>query len=1490
MSSQSSGSKRKQTSRPNIGNLLHPGEWRNKRARSGSPPIPGTSTPGIGYSHSLTPSNPNSRSPSPMGHPGPSLTDHDSLNTSVQTSTVLTSITLQASGISNSAKSSTGSAWAGLEQALRALHVTTKICPPLASAVDKLTLCLPIFEAAAKNHRDYDELANGLKNMVHQLTRHLNGTVSEGIITTITGIAEAIRKEIESINMHQSRSLPRRMLGASDNEDDLIRRYRRIEQLFRQLQEQQLNDLHPAKLARFNSKLSTEVSRRGCTKDTRTKILEESIAWSENPDLAKVYWMNGMAGTGKTTIAYSLCERLETRKQLAASFFCTRASPECREAKHIIPTIAYQLARRFAPFRYSLCQQLKQDPDISTGQLSDQFDLLLKRPLLKAKDKLSNNLVIVIDALDECSDPHIVELFLDLLFRSVIELPVKFFVTSRPEPAIRNKMMPESERSRSILYLHEIELSLVQADIELYLREELGSIAPADEDITELAEHAGNLFIYAATAVRYIRPVGKAVNSKARLKVILAVSTESFTTLSAIDALYVTILTAAVDDEELSPDEKDQMRLVLQTAICACEPIPIHTLSVLSGLDDTDDVVAALQPLRSVLHVSEQSELVTTLHASFPDFMFSQARSGAFYCNKAAHNQLLAERCLNIMKAQLRFNICSIESSFIPNGRIPELGERVKRNISDELFYTCRFWVDHLSETNSPDTLLLQAHEFLCQRLLFWMEVMSIKKSVVTGIISLTKLNAWLSKMHRDTHTNILELASDAQGFVAGYALSPASAYAPHIYLSALPLSPPSSSVRFQYLPWFKGLIKVSGTIFARMEKASLGVWASTSSIRSATFLPNDGRIVLGDDEGRIFMQNAYDGKYIVQPFKAHKKVVTSLAVSSDDTQIVSGSNDRNLFIWNARDGSYISGPFKGHNNRVTSVAFSPDAAMIASGSDDRSVRIWNPHDVAMPARIFKGHKKEVKSVAFSPDGSRVISGSADHTIRLWDLSSGATIITLQGHTSAVSSVQFSPDGAHIISGSNDCSIRIWNTSDGSLFCQPPTKHSKRITSIAISPDGDRFVSGSLDCTIRIWDTHSGGLIAGPFEGHTGSVRSVGFSGDGVRIMSASDDATVRVWNAKDQGAQRDRDPRTIYGRSEISASCSQTHVAICDQAEPKPTKIHVWALRTIAHVVIPTNAEIRHLQFSLDGTRIYSLHASNAIYTWNAQTAELLDGPYCFTTLEKWDSVVCSADGTRVVTCCGNEAELWHVKPNHRIALRGTYSYWTKVIFTPDGSRFVAYNAGRRTSEVWDGASGARVAGPFPVEVLGLSPDGTHLCCWSRGGSIQLIHAETGGEIDIPQKYCPSSAMFTPDGLYVAKKQSDHTIGIWDTSGQAVASFNTGHGGFRDPELLGFSSDGWLLLSANHYGEGGGFYVWRIHIDCRPFGITSDGWIIDSQRRPMIWVPTEIRRSFSRYNGVIVSDRDEVSLSVDYSDMLVGDDWSQCYSPSSQSTSDVVT
>jgi Cdc6-like AAA superfamily ATPase len=83
--------------------------------------------------------------------------------------------------------------------------------------------------------------------------------------------------------------------------------------------------------------------------DTRVRILEELEAWAHDGTASKVCWLNGHPGTGKTTIAHTLCERLEKQRKLGASFFCSRSA--LRDAARIIPTISVMLSQSIPKFR-----------------------------------------------------------------------------------------------------------------------------------------------------------------------------------------------------------------------------------------------------------------------------------------------------------------------------------------------------------------------------------------------------------------------------------------------------------------------------------------------------------------------------------------------------------------------------------------------------------------------------------------------------------------------------------------------------------------------------------------------------------------------------------------------------------------------------------------------------------------------------------------------------------------------------------------------------------------------------------------------------------------------------------------------------------------------------------------------------------------------------------------------------------------------------------
>ena len=505
--------------------------------------------------------------------------------------------------------------------------------------------------------------------------------------------------------------------------------------------------MSPVDDARYNSSYSTTTKRRGGTAGTREKILEDLKGWVVDPKGVDVYWITGMAGTGKTTISYSLCEWLEKNARLGGNYFCSRMSSSCRNANNIVPTVAYQLAQYSPAFRSTLCKVLEENPESSKLDIKWQFEKLLQEPMQAVKASMRESVVVVIDALDECDDGDAIRLFLATLLKLAADLPIKFFLTSRPEPTIREKMLVPGY-SRVVLHLHDIEKSIVEADIKTYLSAALGSMSPppSANDVERVANRANGLFIYAATAARYIDPGNLHVNSNARLQAVLGLVPEPRSTKQhdELDRLYTGVLSAAVDPERLEEQEMNDILLTLKTVICAKEPMTVQTLASLLNLTG-EQVHSSLEPLRSILHVEDGVHgLVSPFHASLPDYLFDKRRSGRFHCEMTEHSEVLANCCFDLMKAELKFNICELESSFVFDKDVLDLQERMKKSVSPALSYACRYWGEHLLQGNFTDAVHERLVDFLTHRLLFWIEVLNLERYMVIGIEMLRRVQTWL--------------------------------------------------------------------------------------------------------------------------------------------------------------------------------------------------------------------------------------------------------------------------------------------------------------------------------------------------------------------------------------------------------------------------------------------------------------------------------------------------------------------------------------------------------------------------------------------------------------------------------------------------------------------------------------------------------------------------------------------------------------------------
>src|SRR6267378_3337988 len=125
-------------------------------------------------------------------------------------------------------------------------------------------------------------------------------------------------------------------------------------------------------------------SRERCLRGTRKGVLWEIEYWSAGEQQQQIFWLNGLAGTGKSTIAQTFAERMFADGKLGASFFCSRDFADRSNLHAIFPTLAFQLAYRYPLFRNELLQVLKAHPDVGHQSLCLQMEKLIVRPLKAA--------------------------------------------------------------------------------------------------------------------------------------------------------------------------------------------------------------------------------------------------------------------------------------------------------------------------------------------------------------------------------------------------------------------------------------------------------------------------------------------------------------------------------------------------------------------------------------------------------------------------------------------------------------------------------------------------------------------------------------------------------------------------------------------------------------------------------------------------------------------------------------------------------------------------------------------------------------------------------------------------------------------------------------------------------------------------------------------------------------------------------------------------
>ncbi|KAG1881163.1 hypothetical protein F4604DRAFT_1953715 [Suillus subluteus] len=390
----------------------------------------------------------------------------------------------------------------------------------------------------------------------------------------------------------------------------------------------------------FDSEMRQPHSR--CMENTRVALRETLRQVLDRHDRTNI-WLKGLAGVGKTSIAFTVAEEMKSTKRLAASFFFSRQ--HAQHATMFIPTIAYQLVLVFPIIKYAIMKAIAEDELLLSSDKSrrDQMQELIIKPLRQLQFRKETSYAIVIDALDECLSTEEAARLVKLLIEtfSSPDMPnIHLLFTSRPQMHIRAAMQAD---------IHEIPLiagdDATLRDVRVFLRVSLDNIRttrpdhfgqpprswPSEDKFEILVSNASGLFVYAALVIGFISAAGHPPQQ--RLNHLLL---ESSTVNADIDQLYRHILASS---------QNPIVHCRMLTCITHLDrPLSLANLHDLF-FEDKEDLAVMLEAFSPVI-LNLPHRNVEIYHTSLFDFIEDPLRSEQYYVDHARAHEYLACCCL----------------------------------------------------------------------------------------------------------------------------------------------------------------------------------------------------------------------------------------------------------------------------------------------------------------------------------------------------------------------------------------------------------------------------------------------------------------------------------------------------------------------------------------------------------------------------------------------------------------------------------------------------------------------------------------------------------------------------------------------------------------------------------------------------------------------------------------------------------------------------
>ncbi|KAF9775895.1 hypothetical protein IL306_005973 [Fusarium sp. DS 682] len=480
--------------------------------------------------------------------------------------------------------------------------------------------------------------------------------------------------------------------------------------------------------------------------DTKGGLLRDSYRWildhakfqqfRDDPQ-SRLLWIKGDPGKGKTMLLCGIIDELEEGSNcLLYYFFCQATETQLSNAASVLRGLIYLLIVQ----QPSLISYLRSKHDVTGEKLFQGINVwvsLVEILTDMLKDPTLKDVVLVVDALDECitDRPQLIDFIIQS--SSTSSPRVKWIISSRNWPDIEDKLDSAKQKVRLPLELNKDSISKAVDTYIGYKVDRLACHKKYDKETRDsvenyLTSNADGTFLWVALVCQEL------ADPKVRKRHTLN-TLKSFP--PGLDSLYDRMIGHIGDSKDV-----DLCKEVLAIASVVYRPITLDELKVLveSFEDlDQDDLEEIIRSCGSFLTLREG--VIYFVHQSAKDFLLNKASDQILPSGAAHQHHAIFARSLEALSETLERDVYELGVPGLPIDQVSPPNPDPLASIR----YSCVFWVGHLGDSEPlvrmRDKDLQDAvtvHDFLRKKYLYWLESLSLLRSMSEGVTAMQKLEA----------------------------------------------------------------------------------------------------------------------------------------------------------------------------------------------------------------------------------------------------------------------------------------------------------------------------------------------------------------------------------------------------------------------------------------------------------------------------------------------------------------------------------------------------------------------------------------------------------------------------------------------------------------------------------------------------------------------------------------------------------------------------